>query len=115
MNKLTLFLVAVALVAITGIAYAGGSGCGYGGEYKHKGLNAYNVPLGDVDGDGNGIISREEYVKRYGEVKADGFTTIDGNGDGGINEQEWRAFKEVHGLGGKHSAAYRSEKHGSSL
>lgn len=84
-------LVALALfgvVALLGVAVAAGK---YDGHFD------------DIDKNGDKIIVKEEFVEFF---KANGdpagaFVLIDVDKSGGIDHDEWHAFKKAHGYGHK--------------
>lgn len=82
------FLVLVCVFSLTSLAIAGGN---------------YDGHIGDIDKDGNKIVVKEEFVEFF---KANGdpaevFVIIDVDKSGGIDHDEWHAFKKAHGYGHK--------------
>lgn len=97
------------LLALTANAFAGdGKDCGWtaSGEKMHKnwksdGLTAYNVPMGEMDQNGDAAISWNEFQNRLPNTERAVYDAIDSDGNGGIGEAEWRAFKKSHGMKGQ--------------
>ncbi|HET6630576.1 MAG TPA: hypothetical protein VFG91_12445 [Woeseiaceae bacterium] len=57
-----------------------------GMKRMHRGMQA----MKDMDADGNGEISKEEFVKAHEEM----FASMDENGDGKLDQEEQRAMME---------------------
>lgn len=69
------------------------------GNYYHG--HGYMMPSGDMtemDADGSGSLSFDEYTESHKESLRGGFDMIDENNDGEIGEDEWQKFLEVHGM-----------------
>ncbi len=47
--------------------------------------------LADLDADANGTLSAEELQAGYPSLTAEGFTAIDANGDGAVDDAEFTA------------------------
>lgn len=70
LKKLTV-LIASGVIASAGAAYAGS--------------------FTDVDADGDGVITQEEFAAAYPDVGEDAMAAVDANGDGQISEDEHAA------------------------
>jgi hypothetical protein len=89
-NRLTLILL-VTLLSLPALAIAGHHyGCHYGK------MNNWNMTELDTDGDGR--LSFEEFIAPRVERWQSGFDGIDTDRDGLISEEEWVAFLEMHGM-----------------
>ncbi len=55
---------------------------------------AYAASFGDVDADGDGVITQEEFAAAYPEAGEEAMTTADANGDGQLSEEEHTAAVE---------------------
>ena len=63
----------------------------------------YDGHFGDIDKNGDKVVAKEEFVEFF---KANGdpaaaFVIIDVDKSGGIDHDEWHAFKKAHGYGHK--------------
>ncbi|MDR1857652.1 MAG: EF-hand domain-containing protein [Desulfovibrio sp.] len=52
-----------------------------------------------VDANGDGRITKEEFLARFPSMRPGAFDAIDSDRDGVINKPEWEAFKSRHGAG----------------
>lgn len=52
-----------------------------------------------ADADGDGGLSREEFLKAWPSLKEGAFSVIDADGSGAITLQEWQTFSLDHGRG----------------
>jgi hypothetical protein len=59
---------------------------------------SFNAHFGDMDADGDGLVSREEFNNFFKNPDPKVFDAIDMNKDGAIDHDEWHAFKEAHGM-----------------
>ncbi len=58
------------------------------------------MSLADMDKDGNGSVSFEEFKAVFPNTKQAGFDMLDRDGDGQLSSAEWEAFKDAHkGMG----------------
>lgn len=83
MKKL-LFFALLGVFSLTRMAVAGGK---------------YDGHFGDIDKNGDKIVIKEEFVeffKANGDP-AEAFVIIDVDKSGGIDHDEWHAFKKAHG------------------
>lgn len=69
-----------------------------GGKKGHD----YSGHFGDMDADGNDLVSWEEFKAHFDHAKEETFKGIDTNMDGSIDHDEWHDFKATHGYGHKH-------------
>ena len=60
---------------------------------------SFNAHFGDMDPDGNEMVSWEEFKAYFPQADRKVFDAVDLNNDGGIDHDEWHEFKEAHGLG----------------
>lgn len=65
----------------------------HGGHGKMMKGNVHYPTLEDVDGDGDGMLSKMEYNKA---VKGGGFDLIDTDKSGMLEAKEWEAFRAAH-------------------
>jgi hypothetical protein len=80
------------IVAIASIAFAGsynGHGCG---------MSTWNMI--EIDANGDGVITFEEFSGRQQERLRAGYDMIDGNKNGVVDEDEWSTFLGIHGMKG---------------
>ncbi len=59
---------------------------------------AFDAHFGDMDTDSDGSVSREEFEAYFQDADQTVFTALDMNQDGGIDHDEWHAFKKAHGM-----------------
>ncbi len=58
------------------------------------------MSLTDMDKDGNGSVSFEEFKAVFPNTQQAGFDMLDRDGDGQLSAAEWEAFKDAHkGMG----------------
>ena len=89
-NKLSLILL-ITILSLPTLAIAGHHyGCHYGK------MNNWNMTELDTDGDGR--MSFDEFIAPRTERWQSGFDSIDTDQDGQISEAEWNAFLEMHGV-----------------
>lgn len=90
LNKLTPIILAVFFFLPT-LAFASHHhGCHYGK------MSSWNMTELDTDGDGR--LSFEEFVAPRTERWKAGFDGIDTDQDGLISEEEWSVFLDMHGM-----------------
>jgi Ca2+-binding EF-hand superfamily protein len=91
MKKITLSpLLAIMLIA----GLASGSSAGH---YYH-GNNMQMSEMSAIDGNGNGMITFDEFSAPTVERLRSGFDMLDTNNDGMINKEEWDEYLKVHGF-----------------
>jgi hypothetical protein len=76
---------------------------GYASEKKHHDMpmpdpTAFDAHFGDMDSDGDGSVSAEEFAAYFPDADQTVFAALDMNQDGGVDHDEWHAFKEAHGM-----------------
>ncbi len=52
---------------------------------------AYAASFGDIDADGDGAVTQEEFAAAYLEAGEDAWTQADANGDGQLDMEEHQA------------------------
>jgi hypothetical protein len=59
---------------------------------------SFNAHFGDMDTDGDDLVSWQEFKSYFPQATPDIFKTLDRNEDGHVDHDEWHAFKEAHGM-----------------
>jgi len=59
----------------------------------------YNAHFGDMDANGDNSVVKEEFAAYFKDDSGEAFDIIDADKSGGIDHDEWHAFKEAHGYG----------------
>jgi len=59
---------------------------------------AFNAHFGDMDTDGDDLVTWEEFESHFENAERKVFDAVDLNQDGSIGHDEWHAFKAAHGL-----------------
>ena len=59
---------------------------------------SFNAHFGDMDADGDDLVSWEEFKTYFPQATPDIFKTLDRNEDGQVDHDEWHEFKEAHGM-----------------
>lgn len=90
-NKLILISALAFAIAIPAFVVAGHYHDGHGYAMKSWNMN-------DLDADGNGLLSFEEFVALNMERWRSAFDMIDENGNGELDMAEWKALQDVHGV-----------------
>lgn len=91
MKKLIIISILVAMVV----------GCASGYKHHKTALpdpKSYNAHFGDMDGDGDELVSWDEFRTFFEHAEPNVFKAVDSNRDGRIDHDEWHAYKEAHGL-----------------
>lgn len=59
----------------------------------------YNAHFSDMDKDGNQIVVKDEFTAYFKDNSKpdEAFAIIDADSSGGIDHDEWHAFKKMHG------------------
>lgn len=75
----------------------------YASEKQHHDMPmpdpaAFNAHFGDMDTDGDGSVSAEEFAVYFPDANQTVFSALDMNQDGGVDHDEWHAFKKAHGM-----------------
>lgn len=90
------------IAALSGAAF-GGNDKDAGGGYHHgaSGMkSSLDAHFSDLDTDSDNAISWEEYHRHFPTASTDSFSILDKDNSGGLNHDEWHAFKEMHqGMG----------------
>ncbi len=88
------------LMTTIGIAFI--LGCsGHHGSYHATAMpdpHSFNAHFGDMDSDGDGLVSMAEFNAHFPQAEPKVFHAIDLNQDGTIDHDEWHRFKEAHGM-----------------
>jgi len=77
------------------------AGCSSGTRHHKTALpepKSFNAHFGDMDANGDDLVSREEFNAFFPNVEPKVFNAFDLNQDGSIDHDEWHKFKEAHGL-----------------
>jgi hypothetical protein len=88
------------LIVLTAAAL-GLVGCAKHGRFHEQSLPdpaSYNAHFGDMDTDGDDMVSWEEFKTYFPSAERNVYDALDLNQDGGVDHDEWHAFKEAHGL-----------------
>ena len=59
---------------------------------------SFNAHFGDMDTNGNGLVSWDEFKTKFPNAEPKVFAAIDLNADNSLDHDEWHAFKAAHGL-----------------
>ena len=59
---------------------------------------SFNAHFGDMDANGDGLVTRDEFTAYFQNAEKKVFNAIDLNQNGNIDHDEWHEFKEAHGL-----------------
>ena len=65
----------------------------------HHGCAMFSANVSDMDSNGDGVVSFEEYAGFHDEQLRWGFNALDTDKDGSISESEWNQFLKMHGIG----------------
>lgn len=88
---------------LAGSSDSGGRECGAGkaDANPHKTGRIASTTFENMDADGSGAISYEEFKAVFSRVSPEGFARLDAGGNGDLSKEEWQAFKSAHkGMGG---------------
>ena len=90
MTKIALMVTAATFVLMVPVASMAG--------YYHGacGMMKQSWDMDDMDADGNGMLTLEEYAEPHMERLRGSFDRIDTDKDGVISDAEWRALMEAH-------------------
>jgi hypothetical protein len=98
MNKL-IFVSIFSVIAVAGVF-----GISMAGHYHHgysQGYHGCTTGMGkmsDLDGDGNGTITFDEFSAPQNDRLMSAFKMLDTNNDNMIDKDEWNEFLKVHGI-----------------
>ena len=76
-------------------------GCSSGKKYHGSAMpdpQSFNAHFGDMDTDGDDLVSWDEFSANFQHAEEKVFNAIDLNQDGKIDHDEWHEFKAAHGL-----------------
>lgn len=59
---------------------------------------SFNAHFGDMDTNGDGLVSWDEFKTKFPNAEPKVFAAIDLNADNVLDHDEWHAFKSAHGL-----------------
>ena len=59
---------------------------------------SFNAHFGDMDSNGDDLISQDEFKAYFPKAEPSVFETIDLNADNVLDHDEWHKFKAAHGL-----------------
>ena len=91
MKNITVAAVLFAGLLIASVAIAG--------TYHHgHGCMMPSWVMSEMDADGDGFLTFDEYTDAYKQSLRGGFDMIDENNDGEIGADEWQKFLEIHGI-----------------
>lgn len=94
MKRIALFPIFIILITLA-------IGCSPSNKFHKTALpdpKSFNAHFGDMDVDGNDMVNWEEFDKFFSKADPKIFKALDLNQDGGVDHDEWHAFKEAHGL-----------------
>ena len=94
MKRLLLLTIPLVLVMLA-------VGCSSGKKYHSTAMpdpQSFNAHFGDMDADGDGLVSWDEFSANFEHAEQNVYNAIDLNQDGNIDHDEWHEFKAAHGL-----------------
>ena len=65
----------------------------------HHGHSMFKAGINDMDANGDGVVSFEEYANYHNEKLRWSFNALDSDNDGAISKSEWDQFLKMHGAG----------------
>lgn len=65
---------------------------------------SYQAHFQEVDSNGDGIVTWEEFEDYFPEAELRAFEILDTNKDKVVDHDEWHKFEEAHGTKHKHSS-----------
>ena len=89
------------LLAAVVAAIALGAGCAGHQRYHEFELPdpaKFNAHFGDLDDNGDGQLTREEFQRHFPDSRDSVFNALDLDDDGFVDHEEWHRFKTAHGL-----------------
>jgi len=92
-NTYSIIFVMIMMMAVVG--------CAQDKKYHKSELPdpvSFNAHFGDMDIDGDDLVNWEEFKAYFPQATPDIFKTLDVNGDGQVDHDEWHEFKEAHGM-----------------
>ncbi len=103
MKKVVFYLSLAAVLAVSANGFAGShgkmKGMGHGGGMDMAGMAKFNVPVQDLDTDGDGAVSWDEFSQKYEGTDKQVFEVIDTDKNGKLSQPEWDKFTSAHGMG----------------
>ena len=88
------------LVAVT--VYLGCAGSQTYHKEKLPDPSSYQAHFPDMDTNGDERVDWKEFQQQFPNGDKKVYKALDINKDGGVDHDEWHAFKEAHGLRDKH-------------
>jgi hypothetical protein len=98
MNRRFFLVSAIALLMMIPVFVIAGNYYGHHGYHGGHGYGLKSWNMGDLDTDNDGFVSFEEFKAPSVKMWQSGFDSVDENRDGLIDENEWRALKEMHAV-----------------
>jgi len=95
MNKKFFLVTAIALLMMVPVFVIAGHYNGYHGGHGY-GLKSWNME--DLDTDNDGVVNFDEFKAPSVKMWQSGFDSVDDNRDGVIDNNEWKALQEMHGV-----------------
>ena len=74
----------------------------------HHGHKMFSANITDMDNNGDGVVSFEEYSAFHSEQLRWSFNALDTDNDGSISESEWEQFLKMHGVGNRYGSDKQS-------
>lgn len=107
LTLVALFMMVSSLTAYN--AYA--SSCNKGNDQSSVERGAFSKHFSDMDTNGDGSLSFEEFKNVFPSTEQKGFNQLDDDQDGVLSHDEWHQFKEMHkGMGKQHKQKYHTKK-----
>jgi hypothetical protein len=111
MKQINVVLILVGFILATTGAAVHASSCDKGKYQSKSGHKMLIKHFSDMDTDGNGSLSFEEFKNLFPSTEQKAFDRLDGDKDGVLSHEEWHQFKEMHkGMKKHHEKRYHAEK-----
>jgi hypothetical protein len=94
MKRYIIFTILIALVLVI-------AACATQKKYHSTDMpdpQAFNAHFGDMDANGDDLVSGEEFAAHFQNADRNVFNAVDLNQDSHIDHDEWHEFKKAHGL-----------------
>mgnify|MGYP006298441579 CR=1 FL=1 len=116
MKKIVFYLSLAAVLAVSANGFASShgkmKGMGHSGGMDMAGMAKFNVPVQEIDADGDGDVTWDDFSQKYEGTEKQVFEVIDTDDDGILSESEWDKFKSAHGMGMGKGAMKGEKYHG---